>query len=431
MISTLFLKMAIKNIFLNRWRSFYTSVSIIAGTLGLALVSGYIERTKFNLELSAVYLEHKGHLAILRPEAVSHYLSAPKKLSLQAEDLEKIYAALKGQEKEVEFTSEYLTVPGLISNGQISVPIVAIGVEGAAFEKIYTHRRILENVPDWIVKSSHPPSDFLNPAAISLTKSIALEMQGQSPTPLTDLQLSGLTFRRDFNAVNVEVKGLHSTGNASLDKSLVFTNLKVLRELVDSPAVQYIAVFLKDTKAMQTVCDSLNEFFAKTSFDVRAVPYNDENWNAYYVGTLGFLYTLGLFCTVVVLVIIVLVNLATTLLAISERFRELGTLRALGFTPRSVQGLFALESLILTWCSSCLGFLLAIPVAQAVNSSHITYRPPGAAIDVQFVLDLDFGRAMAVGTLLSVLCFFAAFWLVGTTARKPIDQLLRDTGGSF
>ena len=77
---------------------------------------------------------------------------------------------------------------------------------------------------------------------------------------------------------------------------------------------------------------------------------------------------------VVVVVIAAMSVLTTMAKAVSERTREIGTLRSLGFLRRHVVALFALEAALLAAVASAIGFVVTVAATAAANGSGITYK---------------------------------------------------------
>jgi putative ABC transport system permease protein len=71
---------------------------------------------------------------------------------------------------------------------------------------------------------------------------------------------------------------------------------------------------------------------------------------------------------------------------IVERIKELGTMRAIGFTPEKLSRLVAIESFVLALLSTIGGFFVSQIVALGVNAANIRFSPPGIAGEMQFVL---------------------------------------------
>jgi ABC-type lipoprotein release transport system permease subunit len=113
---------------------------------------------------------------------------------------------------------------------------------------------------------------------------------------------------------------------------------------------------------------------------------------------------------VFVLMIIVVIGILNTLaIAIRERTREIGTLRAIGMQRRKVLWLFLLETLLLGLGGTVAGALLGAGVAALVNAAHVTVPESVQMFLMQqrLTLALDPG-AIALRVLLLTLVTTAA-----------------------
>jgi ABC-type lipoprotein release transport system permease subunit len=79
---------------------------------------------------------------------------------------------------------------------------------------------------------------------------------------------------------------------------------------------------------------------------------------------------------VVILLLVVLVGILNTLaIAVRERTKEIGTLRAIGMQRRKVLWLFVLETAMLSTVGTVAGALLAIGLALAINAAAFVLPP--------------------------------------------------------
>ena len=69
----------------------------------------------------------------------------------------------------------------------------------------------------------------------------------------------------------------------------------------------------------------------------------------------------------------------TVSMAIMERTREIGTLRALGLKRRGIERLFAMESMFLGIIGSVLGIILTLVAWAAIMTLKPTWVPPQIA----------------------------------------------------
>lgn len=133
------------------------------------------------------------------------------------------------------------------------------------------------------------------------------------------------------------------------------------------------------------------------------------------------------FVLLVILVGIVVTGIMNTMwIAIRERTREIGTLRAIGMQRRNVVRMFLLESLLLGFVGTTVGALLGVGVAALVNSAHIQ-----VPLAVQLFLMSEELRLLAAPgavaravVLLTLVTGLAALYPALRAARlKPVDAM--------
>jgi ABC-type antimicrobial peptide transport system permease subunit len=99
---------------------------------------------------------------------------------------------------------------------------------------------------------------------------------------------------------------------------------------------------------------------------------------------------------ITILLGIVVVGIMNTMwIAIRERTREIGTLRAIGMQRGAVLWMFLLESLMLGLGGTIAGAALGFGVAAALNAAHIH-----VGTGMQFILMSDHVRLAVHGALL-------------------------------
>ena len=128
----------------------------------------------------------------------------------------------------------------------------------------------------------------------------------------------------------------------------------------------------------------------------------------------------------VLLVIVVIGILNTLAIAIRERTREIGTLRAIGMQRRKVLWLFLLESLLLGVSGTAAGALIGAAIAAGLNALHLA-APEGVQmflLQQHLTLSLHArdiaGNALFIAAVTTVASLFPAF----RAARlKPVTAM--------
>jgi ABC-type lipoprotein release transport system permease subunit len=99
------------------------------------------------------------------------------------------------------------------------------------------------------------------------------------------------------------------------------------------------------------------------------------------------------FVLITILIGIVIVGIMNTMwIAIRERTREIGTLRAIGMQRGAVLWMFLLESLMLGLLGTIVGALAGVAIAGALNKAHLHVAP-----GMQFILMSDHLRLAVHG----------------------------------
>jgi putative ABC transport system permease protein len=107
---------------------------------------------------------------------------------------------------------------------------------------------------------------------------------------------------------------------------------------------------------------------------------------------------------------------------VAARTREVGTLRALGFSRRSVLFSFVVESVILAVAGGALGCLLAMPINGLTTASGQTASFSEVAFAFRITPDI-LGRGLIFATIMG---FFGGLLPSRRAARLPIPAALRE-----
>jgi putative ABC transport system permease protein len=112
-------------------------------------------------------------------------------------------------------------------------------------------------------------------------------------------------------------------------------------------------------------------------------------------------------------------------MAVLERTRELGTLRAIGTSRAQLAAIVLLEALWLGLLGGALGCLLGWGVALGINASHLQMPPPPGAvepIDVELAL-VPAAFAGTVALMLVVLAVAALVPIARATRLRVAEAL--------
>jgi putative ABC transport system permease protein len=211
------------------------------------------------------------------------------------------------------------------------------------------------------------------------------------------LTISAPTTRGTNNTVDVRVVAIaHSLGLLSTWNTFVpMDTLRALYQLnKDSTGVIQIMLARKDFDKIPAIAGRLRQSLDQAGFRVmeadprafwmkfQSVAREDwtgqkldiTNWEdeiSFMTWTLKALQGMSVVLIAILIAIIIIGIMNTMWIAIRERTREIGTLRAIGMHRREVLWMFLLESLMLGLISTVTGALLGAAVAAGLNAAHI------------------------------------------------------------
>lgn len=348
------LKFAWQNTLRNRRRSLVTIAIAALGTAAILLAGGFALFTYEGLAQAAA--RDSGHLVLGKADQFHKDEDVPLQYGLDnAADLRKQLLA----DPQVRHVLPRITFSGLISNGEKSTVMVANGVDPDG-EFSVKGPFLSMKAGDILVSGAAEPE-------VMLGESLARSLKAK---PGTSLTLLASTTEGALNATDVRVKGIFSTGVPDIDKRLIYTDIVTAQKLLNTQRVSTLGVFLNRMDAT----DSAQKRVAAANPGLEVQTWIDQ---AFFYRSVRDLYNrifgaLG----VIIGVIVVFVVTNAMAMAIIERTREIGTLRALGTLPAQLMRTLALEGMVLGGVGAIGGALLALATSLLLYVFPIEMPPP-------------------------------------------------------
>jgi len=407
-------KLALRNILRNKRRSLVTLLAIGVGFAAITLFHGYVTHTYWGLRESAVQGEGLGHLTIYKAGWLDKGKLDPERYMFSREEIGKV-TKLVEEERDVVLATPQIQVNGLISNGIVSTIFIAQGV-----------------IPrdDRTIRGTWEAFRPINGEALSDKKSFGVEVTQDlakylNLSPGKDAVVMTSTLSGQMNAMDMQVSGVYDSGSdATNDKYLRFT-FDFAQSLYDTKAAEKIVVLLDDwqkTESMRTLLS--------TKLAAAGIPCEIKTWNElslFYSKVRGMFGMIFLFIFCIVLVIVIMSTVNTMGMAVLERTREIGTLRALGLKKRGVSLLFALEGGLLGLIGSLIGTALHVVVWAVVRRFPPTYTPPGLSTPVPLTIDLVPQALATLVVCLILLSLIAAIIPARHAAKQNVVTALGHT----
>jgi putative ABC transport system permease protein len=402
------LALALRNAFRNRRRSFVTLAAIAFGLAAINLFSGYIANVYAGLEQQAVMGERLGHLTIFKRGFDLEGKLYPKRFLFTPEEAKKL-EALVMREPGAKLVSPRLSLNGLISNGNASTIFIGEGI-------VADHNDPLGASLDG---DTGGRLDARRDAGVAVSSDLAklLDLKKGETFSLLASTIDG-----QANAVDADVVDIFNTGSAGTNDKYVLTTLALAQSLMNTESVERFIVLLDNAGLTDHVKHALSERLRAAGFDVEIRTWQDMS--SFYTQVKGLFDMIFSFIASIVLVISAMSVANTMSMAVIERTREIGTLRALGLTNAGVVRLFAFEGFWIALLGCVLGLVVTIIAALCINASGIGYTPPNSSDRVLLQVDLDWLRMGAIALAVSffaVLC--AAYPAYRATRVEIVDAL--------
>ena len=401
-------ELAFKNLFRNARRTLLLEISIVFGVIVIVFVGNFLHgmqrswaQFEINSNSGAFEIEHRDYKELRKAE--------PLKVSFERGDA--VIARVKAQ-PGVKAAFGKLNFSGVVSNGNRSTAFAGTAVD------VVGQRQTLPLQEDLIVEGraiSEKPGEIVLgsdlAAMLGLKIGDAVSVVVQTYHGSLNLQYGSLVGTKN---------GRHFPSSTYLEMSLPDAQ-KLLR--VDD-RISQIVVATNDYDAIpEVMAKTMRQLqIERSDFVARAYP---ELIPIYAMAIASF----GTITMVVGVVLFVLVGggLSNAMaMAVMERTREIGTVRALGMRKGQVRAMFLIEGGIVGVVGAVIGLLLVSLITLYVVSRGGVHLPPvggtsqGLSIVPQFDLFSNvFGLLMplAVGLL-------ASWWPAAKSADlNPVDAL--------
>ena len=397
------LMFAWKNVMRNRRRSLTAMLITALGTAAVLASGGFALYTYESLE--EMTARDTGHVVVAHARGFEGDEDVPLQHGLaDAAALAGKFGALP----EVRAVAPRVQFSGLISNGDKSLVFVGSGVVPEIDFRL--------RGPQMTFTAGQPPATNAPAPEVVIGNELAQMMKAKVGSSLT---LLATTTEGNLNAVDVVVSGIASVGVPDIDKRLVLADLASVQKLLLSDKVGTLAIYLKeaaDTEAVAARVREMQPGLAVKTWRDLAVFYTAVR--ALYNRIFGIL---G-----VIMICIVLFAMSNTLgMAVVERTREIGTLRAIGTLPSEIVRNFVLEGMVIGGTGATVGMLLA-GIATFVLLFAGIEMPPPPGRSAGYPLFLSFSPLhYALVTLVVVTLAGCAAWVVSSrAANKPVTEAL-------
>lgn len=365
--------LALRNLLRNRRRSLFTILAIGLGFAAVNILGGFTEYIFTNLRDSYIYLHANGHLTIFKAGFLQDGKLNPTRYLLDETEVSAIQETLR-RHPEVLVATPQLNISGLLSNGKVSTIFIGAGRVPSDVRNINSQARgMIARLQQF--KGKPLQDDVVY--GVGLSEGLAEQFKfdlGSNPVAMSS------TISGQVNALDAQVFQLFHSPNEALEDKLMIVPLKFAQALYDTTSIDRIVVLLDRTELAEPMRAELVQDFAGRGLQVEIKTWNELS--PFYTKVKHMFDVIFMFTFLIVFAIVVMSVINTVSMAIMERTREIGTLRALGLKRRGIVWLFAAESMVLGAFGSTLGIILTLVVWSAIVVLEPTWVPPQMASDI-------------------------------------------------
>lgn len=417
-------KLASRNVVKNWRHSLAAILSIAAGFVAFALFEGYIDNLRSFFAQVFSQRQMLGDLVIEKTGAQQAGLDDPWSFQLTESDQSFLNEFLTSAGPAVSARVRFLNTTGMASNGRTSIVFVGMGYDVAEGARM--------RGPEWLEDAAagiplHRAGDEDIVLGKVLGKALGCEKNGsQFVCERSRVQVSAMTADGQLNAVQPEVVGLVDATFKELDARHVRMPLGLAQQLLDTPFVSLYSVKLSDPSQATAFVDKLRAAAAAHNLQLDIMRWQDHpKLGDVYRRTMSLMEMFEVFITTVVVAVAGMSLLNAMVKSVSERTREIGLLRSLGFKRKQIVVLFVIEGMLLSLLGSAIGLLASVALSFIVNSLGVEYR--GGLLSEPIKLAVTLGaNACTVAAVMLVVVASAVAWI---PARRAAAQSISTSLG--
>jgi len=381
-------KIGWRNVTRNWRHSLASSLAILAGFTAVSLFDGFLTELARVTEEGYSVRGMQGHIVIQRKDAQYKLVEDSFAYSMTKQEQDVVEELLKA-DPDFDLRVRFLEVKGMLANGINNAIFIGAAVD------VDEGRRMREPTWAWNTVAGKPlhlvdadNSVLIGTALgkmldceasvdiINITKRTGGYIPAERPFKCerNSLQLSATTEAAQVNALDLTVAGIVDGGFREQDKHWIIISLPTAQKLLDTDKITTISVRLKNERAIPAFIARMREQTKVKGLDLDIMRWQDHQVGAFMRGSMQILNSFrNLFMVIVVLICVLSVS-NTMMKSVTERIREIGSLRSFGFKREDIAAMFTFEGLFLALLSCVAGLVITILLSFAINNSGITYK---------------------------------------------------------
>ena len=347
-------KFAWRNLWRNKRRTLFTIMAIVVGMIALIFARSYIGGIITN-SVDSIVKNQIGHIRIAHHEYLRLERIIPKENLIT--DVSKVIKILSTI-PEITHMDERIKFSLLLSNEDINEPGIAVGVNPVAINKSM-------NLAETIIRGTYLDGDQ-NQLIIGdgLARKLKADVNKELLLVASDINYS--TYALPFN-----IKGIFETGYSVFDKHVLYLPIEKAREMLDAPGTAHeILIFLENPDDAPVIAGKIKSILDKEFPDnpYQVIPFQQSD---IVKSLLPMMENVFGKIIMIIMFIVALVILNTMLMAVMERFHEIGVLKAMGLKNHNIITMIFIEAFCIGVIGALIGGLLGGSLSAYVEKTGL------------------------------------------------------------
>lgn len=400
------LKQAFLNMQRNKRRSLMVLIILGASMMIVFISNSYLEQMYKGMQLGYMYQSGAfqiAHVGFWGNSKEGDLLLDSSMVSIIESELKKDASFLRAN-KELGFQ-------GLLGTEKKSTVVSGMGIETG---KTGGYAGFLE------VKSGTTLDTYLSEGVL-----IGLPIAEKLDVNVDDwASIMGTTIDGSMNLASVMVNGICSTGYSQADEYFCAANLDFIQAFRNTDGIDRLLVFLREGSRIETSVLTLRDWIDSENLPLEIKTWEDLNpmyfeLKVLYDGIFSFI-------RIIISILVFLSVIEIVSMTFLERFRELGTLRAIGGYKSEIFLLLLFEVIFYCTIGIIIGGSAGMVLAQFLNDLNLTWVPPGATTSVPLGFYVRARSLVSPALTILVASFFAAILPAIKCANNQVVDVMNE-----
>ena len=397
------LKLAWRNLYRNSRRTLASLVTIAIGTAGLLIYQSF-QNGMMNQYREGLIRVRYAHGQVFAKGYYNNVMEKPwTKWISNHETLEKKLIRIDG----IIQTFPRIRFSSFLQKGGITLSAYGAGVVSKKENLFFTN------------KNFEHGSDIKNDNDIILGIGLAKGLNAKVGDTITILSK---TVDDQFKKTDVVVSGIFHTGVKEFDDRAFRVNLFIAKKLLNTDAVELIALQTTGVKAWQNIASQISQVIK----NIEAIPFEELD-SAYYKNAVDFLNSQFNFVRIIILLIVALGIFNIISSGLMERKGEVGSLRANGERRRRLFTILVAENTLLGLIGGIIGCIVSVLINALFLKEGIPIPPaPGMTRSFDVLLEMESSHYTQALILPIATTILASTYPILNLINKNIPELLKN-----